>query len=314
MPSARIRRRGPAAASRRSRRRCERPADRVGRPRPAPAPWSSRGSRTPARRCPTRSHHVRQGGRRHRGALGPATPGAASPAHARRCREHHDPVAAAAPDGVPGAAGKHPQLRGRRLRAPRRERRCAAPRARAHRRRDDIRRAVASAAVRRWCKPGRGDVADAPAGGGVATDPILLIAATRTALSSNGPTRSNARDRIAMFAPQTKLGVAIVRRRDRATDRRRFTSAVAWAAAFEQRPDRPAEDVDVRRCSHAGEQRREPPIRRQDVVVDEHDQLAVRGRRAGVTSRVQAARDGQRDEPARWRCADRGDRGVGHRR
>src|SRR6516165_1612790 len=121
-------------------------------------------------------------------------------------------------------------------------------------------------------------IPDASAGGAVATQPVLLLAAAEQRLVE----RTDALERAAadghIGAPHEldiAVGFAEVERRDR----RRLTAAGARAATLEARPDRTSEHVVPRGVASAVQHRLEPPSRRLDVVVDEDQELT--GARGG---------------------------------
>ncbi len=158
---------------------------------------------------------------------------------------------------------------------------------------------------------GRGDVADAAAGGAVALLPLLLVTADRDRLvEAAGGLEGAAPDRD-VRAPRQRH-VAVGRAGVEGGDRRLLTAAGARAAALQEGVDRAGEDVDLGRRVGCRQQRRQPRRRRPHVVVDEDQQLARGGVDAGVAGGVGAARRRQGDDarraarrPRRWPDRDR---------
>ena len=144
---------------------------------------------------------------------------------------------------------------------------------------------------------GGGEVARASAAGGVAALPVLLVAADEDRLVE----RSDALERASadghVRAPHER-DVAVVRAAVEGRDRRRFTPAGAGPSALQTSADRSAEHVVIGSGGGAGEERVEPPVRRRDVVVDEHEQLGRGLLRGSVTGSVRAARRGEREQPS----------------
>ena len=182
-PSTSTRRRGGARARRASSRHGGSVARRDARR--AARPGSAARARAGRDRAATSPEPRRPAAPRDRAA------GVERLAHpARRCGAAITiPLRAAAPRGVPDAAGERPQLgRQRRARRPCAHR-CGARCGRGRRPRATARASVASAPRAPVVEAGGGDVADAPAGGAVARLPLLLVAAALRSPRRSRPTR-----------------------------------------------------------------------------------------------------------------------------
>ena len=205
----------------------------------------------------------------------------------------HDPVAAAAADDVPQAARERPQL-GRDRRRDALARVVAArvaPAPVGGPREPADARVLARAAV---VDARGGDVADAPAGGVQAALPVLLVAVE----VEPGVEAADALERAAaqrqVRAPH-ELGVAVVGPEVERRDGRRLAPAGVQVGALELRLDRPAERLVLGVLGGGGDQRAEPARPRLGVVVEEAQEVRLRGRDRGVAGRVEPARLAVRD-------------------
>ena len=210
-----------------------------------------------------------------------------------RERGEHDPVAAAAADDVPQAAGERPQL-GR------------------HRRRDALARVVAArvapapvGGAREAADPrvlaraavvdaGRGDVADPPAGGVQAALPVLLVAVE----VETGVEAADALERAAaqrqVRAPH-ELGVAVVGAEVERGHGRRLAAAGVQVRALELGLDRAAERLVLGVPAAAAISAPSQPGHASASSSRKQRRSELRGRDRGVARGVEPARLAVRD-------------------
>ncbi len=136
-----------------------------------------------------------------------------------------------------------------------------------------------------------GDVAHASAGGAQAALPVLLVAGAAEQLVERPDPLERAAPQRQVRAPD-ELGVAVLGAEVERGDRQRLASAGVQPRALEPRADRAAERVVLPRRR---EQRVEPAGPDLDVVVEEAEQFAPRGRDRRVAGDVDAARAPERD-------------------
>ena len=137
--------------------------------------------------------------------------------------------------------------------------------------------------------PGRGDVADASAGGLQAPLPVLLVAVEVEAGVEAARSLERAPAQRQVRAPH-ELGVAVVGAEVERGHRRRLAAAGVQVRALEPRPDRAAERVVLRLGRGGGEQRAEPARPRLGVVVEEAQEIGLRERDRRVARRIEPAR------------------------
>ena len=194
---------------------------------------------------------------------------------------------------MPEAPGQHAQLATERRRlalrlviTPRCE---SAPQC--HPPQPEERRIRASTAV---VHAGGCDIADPPTHSDEPLLPFLFLSGLREALVKATHSLEHAAADHEVRRPRA-FDVAIDRPVVGIGDRRALPAAHPPLEALEPRADRPAEDADIRQRASRLQVGIEPPRFGFDVVVDEHQQVPVGGRGAGVPRRVRAAWGAERE-------------------